>query len=321
MSRPILVGYDPRTADRGPVSFGGAAARLTGAPLLIACVHVGVRPLAVSAGQTLSYAIAPAEDALVSDCSSKLRRLEEEMEAEGVSADYLTLSGDSAARVLHEAAEDRQAGLAVVGSGRRDRAPTILGSTAERLVHGAPCPIAVVPRGWAAAGVVETIGVAFIDSEEGREALRSAHALARRMGATLRVITVVKPRLVMYGETEATTPVRAGRGFDQVLGEHRVRAEQRTRQVVDAMLDDGARIEVDAFVGDPGDVLVDLSENLGLLVSGSRGYGPLRAVLLGSISRHVRRGVTVTPACRRGRPRTPRRATRDTGSARPSRAS
>src|SRR3954469_9640373 len=104
MSRPLLVGYDARTADRAPVDFGVAAARLTGAPLLIACVHVGPRPLAVSAGQPLSYAIAPAEDSLVSDCSDILRRLGEELEPEGVSADYLKLPGDSAARVLNEAA-------------------------------------------------------------------------------------------------------------------------------------------------------------------------------------------------------------------------
>jgi nucleotide-binding universal stress UspA family protein len=287
MSRPILVGYDPRTADRGPVNFGVAAARLTGAPLSIACVHVGPRPLAVSAGQPLSYAIAPAEDTLVSDCSNKLRQLEKELEAEGVPADYLKLPGDSAARVLHEAAEAQQAGLVVVGSGHGDRAPKVLGSTAERLVHGAPCPIAVVPSGWAAAGEVKTIGVAFVDSDEGREALRSANALARRMGATLRVITVVKPRIVMYGETEPTTAVRPGRGFDQVLGEHRVEAEERARQIVDGMLGHGVPTEVDAFVGDPADVLIDLSENIDLLVSGSRGYGPLRAVLLGSVSRRV----------------------------------
>jgi nucleotide-binding universal stress UspA family protein len=189
--------------------------------------------------------------------------------------------------VLNEAAEVHRAGLLVVGKGRRDRVPSVLGSTAERLVHGTPCPVAVVPPGRSAAAEEETIGVAFVGSEEGREALRGAHALARRMGAKLRVITVVKPRVVMYGETEASTPVRPGRDFDQVLGEHRAQAEQRTRRIVDAMFDDGAAIEVDAFVGDPAEVLVDLSVKLHLLVLGSRGYGPLRAVLLGSVSRRV----------------------------------
>src|SRR5437868_5372072 len=39
MSKPILVGHDPAGADRGPVAFGVAAARFTGAPLIIASAH------------------------------------------------------------------------------------------------------------------------------------------------------------------------------------------------------------------------------------------------------------------------------------------
>src|SRR3954453_8011027 len=39
MAKPILVGYDPRSADRAPVQFGIAAARFTGAPLIIACAY------------------------------------------------------------------------------------------------------------------------------------------------------------------------------------------------------------------------------------------------------------------------------------------
>ena len=38
MSKPILVGYDPITADRTPVNFAVAAARFTGAPLMILSV-------------------------------------------------------------------------------------------------------------------------------------------------------------------------------------------------------------------------------------------------------------------------------------------
>ena len=43
MSKPIIVGYDPETADRAPVNFGVAAARFTGAPLIIASAsaHAG----------------------------------------------------------------------------------------------------------------------------------------------------------------------------------------------------------------------------------------------------------------------------------------
>jgi hypothetical protein len=40
-------------------------------------------------------------------------------------------------------------------------------------------------------------------------------------------------------------------------------------------------------VEDPADVLIRVSENLDLLICGSRGYGPLPAVLLGGVSRRL----------------------------------
>jgi len=46
-------------------------------------------------------------------------------------------------------------------------------------------------------------------------------------------------------------------------------------------------VQVDAFLEDPADTLVRVSENLDILVCGSRGYGPLRAVVLGGVSRRV----------------------------------
>jgi nucleotide-binding universal stress UspA family protein len=287
MSRPILAAYDPQHSDRAPIRFAAAAARFTGARLVIATVHVGVRALALSAGQTLPYALAEADDNLVPDASDELREIRAELEAEGICADVLLLPGDSAAGPLHRAAEDLQAGLLVVGRGTAREG--MLGSTAERLIHGARSPVAVVPPAWDSAdgAGVRTIGVAFVDTEEGREALRGAYALACRIGGRLRVLTVVKPRLVMYAETEDVIPPRPGRDFDSVVGEHRVEAEAGARKAVAEVLGDDAEVEVDAFVGDPGDTLIDLSAYLDLLVSGSRGYGPVRAVLLGGVARRL----------------------------------
>jgi nucleotide-binding universal stress UspA family protein len=157
-------------------------------------------------------------------------------------------------------------------------------------MHGAPCPIAVVPRGWETRGGLRVIGVAYVDSEEGEEALRGAHALALRAGATLRVITVVRPSLAMYMETEPHMDVRPAKSIDEVEGEHRVAAERALQEVV-AGLDAGVPVEAEAFVDeDPADVLIRVSEHLDLLVCGSRGYGPARAVLLGGVSRRVAAG-------------------------------
>ncbi|MGH2973909.1 MAG: universal stress protein [Solirubrobacterales bacterium] len=41
--------------------------------------------------------------------------------------------------------------------------------------------------------------------------------------------------------------------------------------------------------GPPAEVLVEHSQQLDLLVLGSRGYGPVKSVLLGSVSSHVLR--------------------------------
>jgi nucleotide-binding universal stress UspA family protein len=287
MAQPIVVGYDPETSDRAPVRFGAFLARCTGAPLIVACVESGPRPLVLSAGQSLTYALGHVDEGLPADCSQALRGVESELEHEGVAVEVRKLLGTSAARALHEAAEAERAGLLVVGSTDRGPVGRVLpGSTAERLVHGAPCPLAVVPQGWDAGEVIEAIGVGFVDSEEGREALRGAYALARRAGATLRVLTVVKPRLTMLAETEPPRFMREGRDIEDVEGQHLLEAREAARRAV-AELADGVPVEVEALVDDPADALIAVSRHLDLLVCGSRGYGPMRAVLLGGVSRRV----------------------------------
>jgi nucleotide-binding universal stress UspA family protein len=287
VSRPVLVGFDPKTRDYAPVHFGIAVSQFTRAPLIVASVQAGTGPIAVSAGQTLPYAVAGADEDLVLDCSPALEPLEQDLAGEGIAAECRALTGTSVAGALHAAAEAENAALLVVGSTRRGAVGRVLpGSTAERLLHGAPCPVAVVPRRWTRNGAPETIGVAFADTPEGHEALRSAHALARRAGAKLRVLTVVRVTLTRYAETEAKTAARRAKYLEDVLGEHQRAAVEAARRAV-ASLDGDVDAEVDGFVGDPAETLVRVSEHLDLLVCGSRGYGPLRAVLLGGVSRRV----------------------------------
>ena len=216
MSKPIIVGYDPTTSDRAPINFGVAAARFTGAPLIVASASAAAD--GPDAGQH--------DEDLVPDASEALARARRELEPEGIPVECRELPNTSAARALHEASEAEDAGLLVVGSTRRGPVGRVIpGSTAERLMHGAPCPIAIVPPGWEAGAGLNTIGVAYVDTDEGHEALRGAHALAQRAGASLRVLTAVKAGLAMYGETEARTAERRGKDFEEVEGELRVRAE------------------------------------------------------------------------------------------------
>jgi nucleotide-binding universal stress UspA family protein len=274
MSKPILVGYDPKTRDRAPVRFSVAAARFTGAPLIVACV----------CGRGLGRF----EERFADSARAQLAELEAELESEDLSVNYRELAGVSAARVLHEAADEHGAGLLVVGSAAAGILGRVApGSTAQRLMHGAPCPITIVPQGWEPRGGIGTIGVAYVNSDEAREALRGAHALAVRAGARLRVLTVHTPHLERYAETEPGTPIRPPKTADDVEGEHGVQAE-RALQATVAALGGEVPVEVDAFVeDDPAATLIRVSAHLDLLVCGSRGYGPLRAVLLGGVSGRV----------------------------------
>src|SRR3954462_6050517 len=273
MSKPIIVGYDPATSDRAPVNFGVAAARFTGAPLIVA--SVGAARHRQDAGQQ--------DEDLVLDATQARDEAERALEAEGISVECRALTGTSAARALHETSEAEDAGLLVVGSTRRASVGRLVpGSTAERLMHGAPCPIAIVPPEWQEGGGLHTVRVAYVDSEEGREALRGAHALAKRAGAQLRVLAAVKAGLGMHSETEAGTPGRRGKEFEEVEGELRLSTESALRRATEGL--EGVEIQTDAFVEDPADVLIRVSEHLDLLVCGTSAYGPVRAVLLGGVS-------------------------------------
>jgi nucleotide-binding universal stress UspA family protein len=97
------------------------------------------------------------------------------------------------------------------------------------------------------------------------------------------VLTAVKAGLAMYGQTEARSAEQRGKDFDEVEGELRVRAENTVRRATET-LDGDVAVEADAFVEDPADVLIRVSENLDLLICGSRGYGPVRSLLLGGVT-------------------------------------
>jgi nucleotide-binding universal stress UspA family protein len=278
MAKPILVGYDAGRGDRAPLEFGLASADFTGAPLIVAAVYRSVPgPGGVGAGVV--------EEQLEEAPGESLDHLADELRQQGVDADCRSLPGTSAARALHEAAEELGAGLLVVGSAERGGIERVLpGSTAQRLMHGAPCPIAVVPRAWQRGGGLRTIGVGYVDTAEGRNALENAFALARRSGAKLRVLSAAKERPITetFGGGDDLTPATR---YDELASTLRVSTEQAVEAATSAVSD--LEIEPDVSVGDPAEFLIAASGQLDLLICGSRGYGPARAVLLGGVSRRV----------------------------------
>ena len=189
----------------------------------------------------------------------------------------------SAARALHTTAETEGAGIIVVGSSHVGRLGRVLpGSTAERLLHGAPCPVAVVPLGFATHDLPErpVIGCAYRPTDEGAAALGAAEELALALSGSLHVMQVVEltPLVADTGEMPLNLP--------EINAAIKGNAERALNERV-ASLDHRLDAEGTLGVGSPTDLLVGLSEAVDALVVGSRGYGPLRAVLLGGVSGRV----------------------------------
>jgi nucleotide-binding universal stress UspA family protein len=131
-----------------------------------------------------------------------------------------------------------------------------------------------------------TIGVGYVEGPAGREALRSAYGLASNVDGQLRVISVVQPSLRMYVEVRATLPAGTGTDLQDVEGERQLQLDQELAQLV-ASFGDFVPVEINTCVGDAAQTLIDTSQNLDLLVCGSRGQGPIRSAVLGSVSRRV----------------------------------
>ena len=102
----------------------------------------------------------------------------------------------SPARALHDTATSARADLIVVGSSHRGPVGRVLlGSVAERLLSGAPCAVAIAPRGYAGrqSRRLQRIVVAFDGSPEAHLALSTACALAGRTRGSVRALTVIEP--------------------------------------------------------------------------------------------------------------------------------
>lgn len=203
--------------------------------------------------------------------------LEQSRRELGLSCRTRTWQAESIAAGLHCAAEDEAADLLVVGSCARQRAGrALLGDHARASLHGAPCAVAVAPKGFARAPRLRRIGVGYQDTPEGDDAVHVARRIATEQGGQIQAITVLPivptPRAGSYAYLEA---------IDDLTGER----ERTARQRLDALGDVAGKIRW----GVPIEELLRASEKLDLLVLGSRGYGPVRRLLLSSTADGVAR--------------------------------
>lgn len=255
-ARPIVVGHDDDPTATDALALGAALARATGAPLVLARVCAD-------------------DDEAVSAADESLGRVADEL---GGSAQARVVRASSPAAGLYALAEAVHPEAVVVGSHRRGTAGRLFaGSVAERLLQGAPCPVVVAPRGFADASGegLRKVCVAFDGRPESWAALQHGARLAAASGAKLLILCAIQP---------ATPWPTAIPLLPEILEEQRTEAERTVAQAVTSV---SRRLDAEgrAVDADPVHALeAETEHDVDLLVLGSRGYGPLHRVLVGSVS-------------------------------------
>ncbi len=197
-----------------------------------------------------------------------------------VDAELRTVDHESGADGLKAFSETEPTQLIVVGSSSRTGLGRVFpGETATRLFASVSVAVAVAPAGYAdRSDTLSTIGCGHDGGDSARAALRWATELcAAAPGSSLEVIAVT-PHLAFGGATVTPLPSMS--------------AQEALRREVDRDLEaieSGSSLEIRGvrLEGDPVELLVGESGRLDLLVLGSRGRGPVRSVLLGSVSAEV----------------------------------
>jgi len=216
----IVVGIDASPGAQDALTFAGRVAEVSGASVVLASVF----PYSDTPSRVSTRAL---REELQADAQALLDRT---AATSGTSiAATVTIADPSPARGLHHMAVESDAAVVVVGSTHRGPAGRVVpGSTGERLLHGSPCPIAVVPSGYADAGPIATIGVGYDGSPESEAALAAACTLARSFGAALRVIRV-------YDATDGTPALMTVPGYVTVHEDYERRQREGLAEAIAAL--------------------------------------------------------------------------------------
>ena len=268
MDQEIIIGYDPEHHGDDVLKLGRVFADVLGA-----------RPLVVTARPWPNQ---------LDDVKTQQERVENSLEAGFAAArSELTDFGVETKAVvsayagltLNDLAEEREAArLIVLGSSHHGPiGRTLIGDVGESLMHGAPCAVAVAPRGYGGRRrhALQHIAVAFDGSEESQTALATAIGLAARCHADITVLAVAD--YPHYGYASSFQVLTTGEVTDPEREEMR-----RQLELAAARIPAGLLHQTQLLIGKAGQELADISGDFDLMIVGSRTYGPLRRTLLGS---------------------------------------
>jgi nucleotide-binding universal stress UspA family protein len=189
-----------------------------------------------------------------------------------IRTDISIVHASAALTLIHRSAE---ASLVAVGSQGHSGVTSLLGSVSVAVGAHARCPVVVV-RGDAAPTGPVVVGLD--DSTSSVPALAFAYEQAAQRGADLRIIRAWDGTLDSEFEHRPTVTEAAitaeSRRLDDVVSAWRARYPD-------------VKASAELVRAHPAAALTRASADARLVVVGSRGRGPVRGMLLGSVSQHL----------------------------------
>jgi nucleotide-binding universal stress UspA family protein len=272
---PIVVGVERSDRSRDALALGRVLARAAGSRLLLVAVYpAGARSATLDRG-AYAQALAGEAEAALDWVAAPIT---------GPRPESRAVPCTSVPRGLQHVAQTEGALAIVVGPSHRGALGRIVpGSVGERMLHGAPCPVAVAPRGYrrTTPASIERVGVGCSPAPEADQALRAAIGLATRAGATVRVLSVLEPPTI-----NAMLPF--SRPFDELEANAHETLASQIRDATEPIQEPVA-ISGEVVDGYADDELARLSTEVDLLVCGSSGRRPVGGVILGSVSAGILR--------------------------------
>jgi nucleotide-binding universal stress UspA family protein len=203
------------------------------------------------------------------------------VDGDGGELKVVSVEKGSPAEALQALAESGEADLIVLGSTHHAAFGSLApGSIAEHLLHGARCRLIIAPKGYAeedhSHDRLRVLAVGYDGMGESHAALQEGAKLAAKFGAAMKVIGVATPIPPMGAAAAAQAGSEAGPDF-----------QSRLHDAVAELPSDLRALPV-LEKGDPVEKLLEACEmGVDLLVLGSRGFGPVMRLLIGSVSSRV----------------------------------
>jgi nucleotide-binding universal stress UspA family protein len=209
----------------------------------------------------------------------------------GIEAETFLAAG-TPSQVILERAEAVNAEAVVVGTrGLSGLRHVVLGSTAQRVVQGALCPVLSVHREDLGDGLqirpirpIRSILVPTDFSHDAEVAIHTAHRLLASLEEDARLILIHAFNLPI--EYTAYGPIPTSIHFLRDTG---LEAERRLAEVAEGLAREGLTVETVAREGDPAGVVAVEAQERGvdLIAMGTHGRSGLRHLLLGSTAERV----------------------------------